>query len=223
MSKRAGKEPFYILGYPLGFTEQVYYQVVKGIRKGTNEYLNRGEVFNFKTVSEPLNVQHHDLIRLHEKGENRYWCESNRLLKEMFLDDLHNYNSKFLIIRDTVEPKIMTSVLKDTYNPKVLMIKPDKNYLVEKLYENDIFFPTNIIDRDEKTKKNLELSIEKSYEECFYKLKQKRTNAYILDVKDFFKSPIKVLDIVENMGFDVKKENYIGEKLNKYKKMYKSK
>lgn len=216
-----GKEPLYLLGCPLGFTEPVHYQLVKALGKGTSEILTRGEVLNFKSVKEPLNKHHHELLNLHTRGENKYWCESNRPLKVVTLDRLHNLSLRFNVIRDTVDPLIFLDFLNETYNPKVLMIKVDKEYLAKELYENNIEFPTNILDEEieDVNRNNLKKSIEKVYS-LFDDLESRRTNAKILKIEDFFERPLKILDIVENMNFSVKKENYLGNKLETLKEKY---
>jgi len=210
----------YLLGYPFGFTPQVYYQLVNGLGKGDFKDVNKGEFFNFKNVDHPVNDDHYFLMKKYENEDYRYWSDDYIKLKLNFLEIFDEYNMEFYIFRDTVEPQVFFNFLTDRKTGlNVIILDVDTDYLVNNMFQKKIFFPTNLIGYEE-TKEALEKSIELC-KNNYKQLAEKTDTVEIVNVEDFFEKPEMIFDVVEDMGYSIKKsrkKNYLGEKVLEFKK-----
>lgn len=213
------KDILYLLGYPFGFTQQCYYQIVNGIKGGTSEGVNKGEFLNIASLKCPYTEIHYDLICKHNNNDNKYWCEDNKRLKMEFCRQVNDCSSKFFVFRDTVEPKIMYDFLSSIDNPKGIIIDLDEDYLVNNMNKHKVYFPTNLVGYEESVN-SLRRAITKA-KDMYRKLSDDNKNIEILDLDDFIKYPTRILDIVSSFGFEVDKKNYLGKNINSIRKKYK--
>lgn len=226
MAKRE-KDILYLLGYPMGFTPQAYYQLVSGLNDGIANGINKGEFLNISTVECPYTELHYDLIKKHESGLNEYWGSNNSSLKKAICNQVDKYNIKFYVFRDTVEPKIMYEFLNDdVIKPKGIILDLDTDYLVDKYCENELYFPANYLD--------YVITSNDSYDDCrkaleesltmaksnYRELADKNRNIEILKLEDFIKKPTKILEIAQSIGYDVNIKNFLGDNVKYISKQY---
>lgn len=224
--KEAGSDLLYLLGYPLGYTPLVYYQLVKGLNKGVFKNSGKNEFFNFDSNDLILNDYHFELRQKHENGLYNYWEDKYKNIKLRFLESMHEYNDDFYIFRDTVEPSAFSEFLsfQSEYRESktnAIIVNVDTNYLAKSLDNKSIYFPTNASDVGESKEGLIESisQVKNNYES----LSENNPSVEIVDIEDFFKRPTIVLDIANQLGYKINKNNYknhLGRKIRKYKSKY---
>jgi len=218
---------FYLLGYPMGFTPQAYFQLVKGLNKGIAESVNKGEFLNLSTVKNPYTETHYDLIKKHEDGLNEYWCKSYESEKKSFCNQVDKFNIKFYIFRDTVEPKIMYEFLnEEVIKPKGIILDVDTDFLVDNYLNKGIYFPANYLDKvitSNDDKENCRKALTTCLEEAksnYQKLADKNRNIEIVKLEDFIKKPTILLEIAQSIGYNVNIKNFLGNNVKTISKQY---
>jgi|GEM_PF-2796212 len=218
-------ENIYILGFPFGFTEQLYYQVVNGINKGTFKGIKQGEFFNFSNVDYAVNRTHHDLMKKKEKMNGRYFYSSDnyKKLKQRLLKQLDLLTAETVVVRDTVEPELFRYYLSTVGGERqAIFLDVEPEFVVDKMVSNDVYFPTNLVGYKEDRETLLE-AVTKA-RKGYTRLQKEVEGVRHLDVLDFLETPLKPLRMARDMGFEVKDDrfkNHLGRKIMKWKNSYK--
>jgi len=218
-------ENIYILGFPFGFTEQLYYQIVNGINKGTFDGIKHGEFFNFSNVECPVNETHYELMTKKKEMDGRYFYSSDnyKKLKEHFLKHLDFLTAETVVVRDTVEPEIFRTYLSKIEKKRnVIFLDVEPEFVVNNLLSKNVYFPTNLVGYKE-DKDTLLKAVTKA-RKGYTRLQKEVEGVRHLDVLDFLDDPLKPLRMARDMGFEVKEErfkNHLGRKIRKWRNSYK--
>lgn len=215
----------YILGFPFVYTPQLYYQIVKGLNKGTFKGINKGEFLNIASVKDPVNNTHYELVDLYNREDcsYNYWCNDNKKIKLRFLKELEKYTPNTVVVRDTVEPNIFREFISDkNIEPKAIVIDCDPEFVAKKLAEKNLYFPTNLVGYKEDEDKILNAVT--MARNRYLRASNQMEGVKVVDILDALDDPLKPLRLAKELGFEIEDErmkNYLGNKVKKYKKEYK--